>query len=336
MDTTKGSHYRRRHQTSARRKFLRRCLNPKELLRLERRQIQAIIASRSNIARLRSVRNVLAGSRLERSGRIDASGTLIAGGRSRKSELVFVARELVSWRTGPYDLSGVLIDAEWRSEVKWKQITPHLPEISGKTILDIGCSSGYFGLRSALLGAELVVGSDVAVLPYTQARLIEGLFGLPNYLVLPLALHHLVGIAPRFDIVLCLGVIFHQRDPQQFMRELRQVLQPGATVILETIGIEGVHADPLIGLSRYAKMGNAHWVPTPTALHDLLCAAGLNVASVSDHGFISSTEQRTTPFAPYQSLREYLDPNNSKLTVEGFPAPRRLIAVATEPREAPR
>jgi tRNA (mo5U34)-methyltransferase len=154
--------------------------------------------------------------------------------------------------------------------------------------------------------------------------------------VLPFALDHLVGRGAQFDVVLCLGVIFHQRDPEGFLRGLRSLLRPGATLILETIGIESGHGDALVGLKRYAKMGNARWIPTPSALHQLVESCGLTVKSVTDHGYISIAEQRSTPFAPYQSLREYLNPNDSTRTIEGCPAPRRIIAVVTEPLGAPR
>lgn len=60
-------------------------------------------------------------------------------------------RNLMPWRKGPYSLYGVNIDTEWRSDWKWDRVLPHLSDLTGRTILDVGCGSGYHMWR--MIGA---------------------------------------------------------------------------------------------------------------------------------------------------------------------------------------
>ncbi|EED8450301.1 tRNA 5-methoxyuridine(34)/uridine 5-oxyacetic acid(34) synthase CmoB, partial [Salmonella enterica subsp. enterica serovar Ohio] len=69
-------------------------------------------------------------------------------------------RNLMPWRKGPFSLYGVDIDTEWRSDWKWDRVLPHLSDLTGRTILDVGCGSGYHLWRMIGAGAHLAVGID--------------------------------------------------------------------------------------------------------------------------------------------------------------------------------
>jgi tRNA (mo5U34)-methyltransferase len=60
-------------------------------------------------------------------------------------------KNLMPWRKGPWSLYGVNIDTEWRSDWKWERVLPHLSDLTGRTILDVGCGSGYHMWR--MIGA---------------------------------------------------------------------------------------------------------------------------------------------------------------------------------------
>ena len=64
------------------------------------------------------------------------------------------------WRKGPYNLLGVEIDTEWRSDWKWERVLPHIQPLAGRKVLDIGGGNGYPGWRMLGEGAELVIGID--------------------------------------------------------------------------------------------------------------------------------------------------------------------------------
>ena len=50
---------------------------------------------------------------------------------------------LSPWRKGPFDVFGVHVDTEWRSDWKWSRVSPHL-DLKGKRVLDVGCGNGYY------------------------------------------------------------------------------------------------------------------------------------------------------------------------------------------------
>ena len=47
------------------------------------------------------------------------------------------------WRKGPFDIFGVHIDTEWRSDWKWDRVVPAIAPLTNRKVLDIGCGSGY-------------------------------------------------------------------------------------------------------------------------------------------------------------------------------------------------
>ena len=65
----------------------------------------------------------------------------LSAGQIKRIETLM--RNLMPWRKGPFSLYGVNIDTEWRSDWKWDRVLPHLSDLTGRTILDVGCGSGY-------------------------------------------------------------------------------------------------------------------------------------------------------------------------------------------------
>ena len=49
-----------------------------------------------------------------------------------------------------------------------------------------------------------------------------------------------------------------------------------------------------------------------------------------DIDITSVEEQRATDWMTYQSLKDFLDPNDPTKTIEGYPAPMRATLIATK------
>ena len=64
------------------------------------------------------------------------------------------------WRKGPFELFGVHIDTEWRSDWKWDRLQGGIDALRGRRILDVGCGSGYHCWRMLGDGAAQVIGID--------------------------------------------------------------------------------------------------------------------------------------------------------------------------------
>ena len=61
------------------------------------------------------------------------------------------------WRKGPFELFGIQIDTEWRSDLKWARLKNHI-DLKDKLVLDVGCGNGYYLFRMLGAGAKSAVG----------------------------------------------------------------------------------------------------------------------------------------------------------------------------------
>lgn len=246
---------------------------------------------------------------------------------SEQERLRDALQALHPWRKGPFSLFGVRIDAEWRSDLKWRRIAPHL-DLTGSRILDIGCGNGYYGWRMLGAGAALVVGIDPSVLYCMQHQAINRLIGDDRNQVLPLALESLPETlsAGRFDAVFSMGVIYHRRDPLGHLRRVAQCLVPGGTAVIESLCVDGTKT--LIPDGRFARMRNVWHVPTQRQLEHWMAECGFQDIRIVDTTVTTTAEQRTTEWMRFESLAEALDPMDATRTVEGYPAPKRCVLIA--------
>ncbi|MEN8180033.1 MAG: tRNA 5-methoxyuridine(34)/uridine 5-oxyacetic acid(34) synthase CmoB [Pseudomonadota bacterium] len=237
--------------------------------------------------------------------------------------------ELHPWRKGPYEICGLSIETEWRSDWKWDRIQPHIQPLKGRLILDVGCGNGYHGWRMVGEGARQVIGIDPTQLFVMQFEAIRHFLGDQHPLqVLPLGIEDLPNNLQGFDTVFSMGVFYHRRSPFEHLAELKGALRKGGELVLETLVIEGGDGDVLVPEGRYAKMRNVWFIPTTRTLESWLRRAGFGDIKLIDSALTSIEEQRSTDWMRFESLPDYLDPANNSCTVEGHPAPRRAIFLA--------
>ncbi|MEX2489237.1 MAG: tRNA 5-methoxyuridine(34)/uridine 5-oxyacetic acid(34) synthase CmoB [Pseudomonadales bacterium] len=235
------------------------------------------------------------------------------------------------WRKGPWELFGVRIDTEWRSDWKWHRITPHIAGLAGRKVLDIGCGNGYHLLRMLGAGASIAIGADPTRLFLYQFQAIKRHIPETPAWILPLRCEHLPKFG-SFDTVFSLGVLYHRRSPAEHLRELFDFLRPGGELVLETLVLEDQN-DLLVPEERYAKMANVWNIPGPSLVESWLLEAGFVQPKTVDVNKTTTDEQRATEWMTFQSLADFLDPHDSNLTVEGLPAPRRAVIIAQRPEE---
>ena len=242
-------------------------------------------------------------------------------------------KQLLPWRIGPYRIGDTTIDSEWRSPLKWGRIQGILGDLKGLKVADIGSNSGYFLFKIAGLNPEIAIGFDPIERCWLQFGLLQGLAKLPNLAFVPTGLSTVDSFPGFFDLVLCMGVIYHQRDPFTACKKLFAATKPGGRVILESLVIPGPGSHMLVPQERYAKMRNAWIIPSAEALSTLLTRAGFRNPEIHHFGPVTTAEQRRTEWAPYESLADFLDPNDPSLTVEGYPAPHSALVVARRGRD---
>ncbi|OIR23844.1 tRNA 5-methoxyuridine(34)/uridine 5-oxyacetic acid(34) synthase CmoB [Bathymodiolus thermophilus thioautotrophic gill symbiont] len=236
---------------------------------------------------------------------------------------------LMPWRKGPYQIGDLPLDSEWRGDLKWDRVLPHIQPLKGKTVLDVGSGNGYFTYLMALAGAEIALGVEPFLLFNYQFQAIQTLINNPpNAFVLPLKLEQ-IPEKPLFDTVFSMGVLYHQKDHLLHLQQLKTVLAEGGELILETLIIDEKYGEQIIPQERYAKMRNVWCLPSTNTLHTWLKKAGFKTIKLVDVTKTTPEEQRATHWIGdnTQSLKDFLDPNNDHLTIEGLPAPKRAIFV---------
>lgn len=233
-------------------------------------------------------------------------------------------RGLMPWRKGPFHLFGLHLDTEWRSDWKWQRVAAHL-DLRGKRILDVGCGNGYYQWRMLGAGADCVLGIDPNWLFFCQFQALKQFLPeLPAW-HLPLALEDLPPRLEGFDQVFSMGVLYHRRSPIDHLLALRDCLVKGGELVLETLVVEGDAQQVLVPEDRYAQMRNVWFLPSVAALERWVRRAGFHEVRCVDVCDTGVDEQRSTDWMRFQSLPDFLDPDNPRLTVEGLPAPRRAV-----------
>src|SRR5215204_2227423 len=97
--------------------------------------------------------------------------------------------------------------------VKWRSFAKAIPsDLSGKSVLDIGCNGGFYSIEMKKRGAERVLGVDFDEDYLAQARFAAGVLGLDIELR-QLSVYDVGALGERFDVVIFMGVLYHLRHP---------------------------------------------------------------------------------------------------------------------------
>jgi len=258
--------------------------------------------------------------------------SIAAGLNSEKSDQLHHAlMGLHPWRKGPYDLFGVHIDTEWRSDWKWDRLKSKIDSLAGKRILDVGCGSGYHCWRMLGEGAAEVIGIDPTPLFIMQFSALQKYLQQDNIWVLPVGIQDVPPKLKAFDTVFSMGILYHRRSPMDHLQDLKDCLRPGGQLVLETLVIEGELGDTLVPQGRYARMGNVWFLPSCDTLLSWLGKMGFVEPELLDISVTTTEEQRSTDWMRFHSLSDFLDPNDHSKSIEGHPAPRRAIITARVP-----
>ena len=242
--------------------------------------------------------------------------------------LLTILQELKPWRKGPFDVFGIALDSEWNSAIKWNRLADHLGPQTGKRVLDIGSSCGYYMFRMAARMPALVIGVEPYLNFYLQYLVLSRYLSFPGLVCLPLKLEEMPDMHRCFDTVLCMGILYHRRSPLDTLLSINGMMAPGGLLVLETLIIEGDTETALFPEKRYARMNNIFFIPTVKCLEHWLKRCGFDQIRCVDISRTTSAEQRRTDWIDSQSLADFLDPDDPGKTVEGYPAPVRAMVLA--------
>lgn len=246
---------------------------------------------------------------------------------NQKNDVLRLAQELKPWRKGPYNIFDIFIDSEWQSQIKYNLLEPYF-DIKNKKVADIGCNNGYYMFRMLRENPKKIVGFDPSPLFKTQ-------FDFINHFIKSdikyefLGVEHLEFYGEKFDTVFCLGVLYHRSDPVSTLKSLKKGLNKGGELILDTFMIDGDKEYALSPNGKYSKIPNIYFVPTIPCLKNWLQRAGFTKIDILEIKKTDAKEQRQTKWIQGESLGDFLDSANPELTIEGYPAPKRVYTKAS-------
>lgn len=239
-------------------------------------------------------------------------------------------RGFMPWRKGPFSVFGIDIDAEWRSERKWNRLIPELPDLEDKIVADIGCNNGYYLFRMAHHQPALVLGFEPYVQHYFTFNTLNTFAGQRHLQVELLGIEHLNLFPESFDVIFCLGILYHRPSPVEALRDLHAALKPGGWLVVESQAIPGNEPVALFPQSTYAKVPGTWFVPTASCLHNWMVRTGFSDVRMFCEHAMSSEEQRRTAWMDFESYEDFIDKENPAFTIEGYPAPRRVFFKAAK------
>jgi tRNA (mo5U34)-methyltransferase len=183
--------------------------------------------------------------------------------------------------------------------VKWKSFAHAVPrDLSGKTVLDIGCNAGFYSMEMKRRGAARVLGIDFDSVYLAQARFAAEVSCL-DIEFRQMSVYDVASLHERFDVVLFMGVLYHLRHPllaldliyehvakdllifqsmqrgSQTVAKLNEDYPFSETAIFEETGYPVMHFVE----NRYAHDPTNWWVPNRACTEAMLRSAGFFIDS---------------------------------------------------------
>lgn len=127
---------------------------------------------------------------------------------------------------------------------KYRGFAAALPaDLTGKSVLDIGCNAGFYSVEMKRRGADRVLGIDADQRYLDQARLATQALGFTGVEFRKLDVYDVGRLREKFDVVIFMGVLYHLRHPLlalDLIREhvardllLFQTMQQGSTEVMD-------------------------------------------------------------------------------------------------------
>ncbi|MCG5052418.1 MAG: TIGR04290 family methyltransferase [Myxococcales bacterium] len=224
---------------------------------------------------------------------------------SSRAEVEKRVRDLGTWFHN-IDLNGVKTAPEHflgdYPAVKWNRFSGALPaDLSGRSVLDIGCNAGFYALEMKKRGASRVVAIDSNDSYLEQARFAAEVTGHQDIEFRNLSVYDVAALGECFDVVLFMGVLYHLRHPLLALDLIHEyALAPNGMMVFQSMQrgsreVNRIETDyPFwelehFNLSGYPKLHFVEdkysgdetnwWIPNRACVEAMLRSAGFALAN---------------------------------------------------------
>jgi tRNA (mo5U34)-methyltransferase len=202
---------------------------------------------------------------------------------------------------------------------KFRRFAPHLPEdLSGKSVLDIGCNAGFYSIEMKRRGATRVLGIDSDDRYLAQARLAAETLDYDDIEFAKLDVYDVGAIGEKFDLVIFMGVLYHLRHPLLALDLIREHVA-GGMLLFQSMQRGSKHVLPLekdykftqtdiffetgypklhFVENQYSNDWTNWWVPNRACTEAMLRSAGFSIdKQIEEEVYLCRVADR--PFAKY-------------------------------------
>jgi tRNA (mo5U34)-methyltransferase len=183
--------------------------------------------------------------------------------------------------------------------MKWKKFAHAIPaDLTGKTVLDIGCNAGFYSIEMKRRGADRVLGIDFDDIYLDQARFAAGI-AEADIEFRKLSVYDVGALEEKFDVVIFMGVLYHLRHPLLALDLIREHVA-GDLMVFQSMQ-RGSAETPLLAENypfseyalfdnpayprlhfiekRYANDPTNWWVPNAACAEAMLRSAGFEISA---------------------------------------------------------
>jgi tRNA (mo5U34)-methyltransferase len=208
---------------------------------------------------------------------------------------------------------------------KFRRFAGRLPaDLTGRSVLDIGCNAGFYSIEMKRRGAARVFGIDSDERYLAQAELASEALGFGDIEFARLDVYDVAAIGERFDLVIFMGVLYHLRHPLlalDLIREhvagdllLFQSMQRGSKNVLHVDADYPFTATDHFFEASYPKLHFVEreycsdwtnwWVPNRACTEAMLRSAGFSIESrIEEEVYLCRVTAR--PFAQHGPAAVY-------------------------------
>src|SRR5215211_6802742 len=183
--------------------------------------------------------------------------------------------------------------------IKWRTFADAIPKnLSGRTVLDIGCNAGFYSIEMKRRNADRVIGIDANQEYLAQARFAAEISGF-DIEFRQLSVYDVGALAERFDIVLFMGVLYHLRHPLLALDLIHEHVA-GDMLVFQSMQRGSKEVEPVRGdydffemdhfdnpaypkmhfiEHRYAKDPTNWWAPNRACMEAMLRSAGFEIVA---------------------------------------------------------